>query len=113
MSTASKRLSYSIWIEAEQWDAGEWDPVDDNSDVVVSFEDGTSSAATFVSYRNIQSLADKNRVTGECLGGKYFWTSDLILVDEVTRARIEEVIKHLIEAGEFEGAFSRCKKSAD
>jgi hypothetical protein len=47
------------------------------------------------------------------LSGKYFWASDMILVDEVTRARIDEVIKHLIEEGEFEVVFSRCEKSTN
>ena len=110
MTTASMRANYSIWIEAEEWAPGECNPVDDNSDVVVSFEDGPSWVATFFSYKNIQSLVDKNRVTGECLSGKYFWAGDLILVDELTRERIEEVIKHLIEEGEFEKMFDLCEE---
>jgi len=107
MATASKPLNYSIWIEAEQWAPGEWNPADDNSDVIVSFEDGGSWVATFFSYRNIQSLAEKNRATGECLDGKYFWATDMLLVDEVSRTRIEEVIEHLMNEGEFEQVFSR------
>src|SRR6185295_19098650 len=83
MSTASKQANYSIWIEAEEWAPGEWNPFDANSDVLVSFEHGRTWVATFFSYKNIQSLVDKYRVTGESLSGKYFWASDLILVDEV------------------------------
>ena len=86
---------------------GEWNPADDNSDVIVSFEDGGSWVASFFSYRNIQSLAEKNRITGECLDGKYFWATDMLLVDEVSRTRIKEVIEHLMDEGEFEQVFSR------
>src|SRR5437773_12452056 len=45
----------------------------------------TTWVATFFSYQNILSLANKNRVAGECLGGKYFVATDMILVAEVTR----------------------------
>ena len=100
--------NYYIWIEAEQWALGEWEPADCNSDVIVSFEHGAEWVATFFTYANISTLAEKNRVSGECLGGKYFWASDMILVDEISRERIEEVVKHLIEAEEFESVFRIC-----
>jgi len=31
----------------------------------------------------------------------------MVLIDEVSRPRIEEVIQHLIDAGEFEAVFTR------
>ena len=97
--------NYYVWIEAEQWASGEWNPTDGNSDVMVSFEKGAEWVATFFSYRNISTLVEKNRSSGEGLHGKYFWASDMILVDEVSRERIEEVVRHLIEVGEFESVF--------
>ena len=97
--------NYYIWIEAEQWASGEWNPTDCNSDVMVSFEKGAEWVATFFTYKNISTLVEKNKSSGECLHGRYFWAGDMILVDEVSRERIEEVVRHLVEAGEFEGAF--------
>ena len=97
----------SIWIEAEQWADG-WDPEDANSDVIVTFDDGARWAATFFSYKNILSLAEKNRDTGECLGGKYFCATDMILIDEVSRSRIEEVVHEMIKQQEFETFFIHC-----
>lgn len=94
-----------IWIEAEQWTHGQWDPVDCNSDVIVSFEKGAEWTATFFTYRNLSTLVEKNKESGECLGGKYFWASGMILVDEISRERIEEVVRHLVEVGEFESVF--------
>jgi len=104
---------YSIWIEAEQWAPGEWTPIDDNSDVIVTFENGARWVATFFSYQNILSLANKNRGTGECLDGKYFVATDMILVDEVTRPRIEEVVADMIERDDFETYFGRCDRVAE
>ncbi|KRE29651.1 hypothetical protein [Paenibacillus sp. Soil522] len=99
---------FSIWIEAEEWAEGEWDIYDDNTDVIVMFEDGSKWVASFYTYKNIQTLAEKNRQTGECLHGKYFWGSDMLLVDECSRIRIEEVIEHLIIQGDFELLFDKC-----
>ncbi|SFE80535.1 hypothetical protein SAMN04487969_10740 [Paenibacillus algorifonticola] len=36
-----KNMSYTIWIEAEQWENG-WDIHDDNTDAIVTFENGAA-----------------------------------------------------------------------
>lgn len=104
----SQMQGYTLWIEAEEWDPGEWTPTDDNTDVIVTFEDGSRWVASFFSYANIHTLTEKNRQTGECMSGAYFWGSDMILIDEVSRPRIEEVIQYLLHEGEFEMAFTHC-----
>ncbi|MNO25180.1 hypothetical protein D3C76_150130 [compost metagenome] len=101
-------MKYSIWIEAEQWVNGEWNIHNVNTDAIVTFEDGSRWVASFFTYKNIQTLVEKNQHTGECLHGKYFWGSDMILVDECSRNGIEEVIEHLIINGDFELMFDKC-----
>lgn len=98
---------YSLWLEAEVWAPGAWIPADTNSDAIVTFANGTRWVASFFSYANIASLVEQNRRTGGCLRGRYFRASDMILVDEVSRQRIEEVVEHLISADEFERVFTR------
>jgi hypothetical protein len=61
--------------------------------------------ATFSTYKNLSTLAKKNESTDECLNGKYFWAIHMILVDELSRERVEEVVSHLISEGEFESVF--------
>jgi hypothetical protein len=100
---------YEIWIEAEQWAKGEWDIHNDNTDVILEFDDGQRWVASFFTYSNIGKLVEKNKNTGECLNGKYYWSSDMILIDEVSRERIQEVIEHLINEGTFEYIFKRCR----
>ena len=109
----SQRQKYSIWIEAEECAPGEWTPADGNSDVIVTFENGERWVATFFSYQNILSLRGKDRDTGECLGGKYFCATDMILVDEVSRGRIEEVIAEMLGRKEFATYFARCEGDAE
>lgn len=93
-----------IWIEAEEWADGTWDYDDDNTDVVVE-KDGKKYVASFFTYKNVESLTRKNRKTGENLSGKYFWGSDMILIDSCSRADIEKVIDDLIKDGLFESVF--------
>lgn len=100
-------IPYKIWIEAEYRVEGSWNPVDGNTDVIVTLGDGSKWVATFFTFQNIQSLIVKNQQTGECMSGAYFWASDMILIDEVSRERITEVIRHLLDTGSFETVFSR------
>lgn len=62
----------SIWIEAEQWAEENRNEEDNNTDVIVKFDDGSEWIATFFTYQNIISISGKNEKTGECLNGKYF-----------------------------------------
>lgn len=98
--------SYTIWIEAEEWAPGTWTPKDDNTDVIVTYQDGRRWVASFFSYQNIAALTEKNKRTGECLSGAYFWASGMLLIDFVSRQSIEEVVDHLMKEGDFEAIFT-------
>jgi hypothetical protein len=63
---------YYIRIEAEQWIPGEWGPADCNSDVMISFKEGTEWTATFFTYENISTLREKNKLSGECFTASTF-----------------------------------------
>ena len=101
-----KQSVSQIWIEAEEWADGEWNIDDDNSDVIVTLANGEKWIATFFTYKNIMTLKEGHRTTGECLDGIYFWASDMILIDELTRDKIERVVKELIATENFMTAFS-------
>ncbi len=109
----NEKHNYTVWIEAEYWVPGTWTPDDANTDVIVTREDGSRWGAAFVSYHNVQTLTEKNKRTGENLSGAYFWVSDMILVDEVSRQRIEEVVHDLISEGDFESIFRQYPKEED
>ncbi len=94
------------------WTPDTWTPHDANSDVIVTFADGTRWVATFFSYANIATLSAKNQSTGECLAGAYFWATDMILVDAIRRPRIELIIKHLLEEQSFTRVFRRLDDEA-
>jgi len=104
---------YQLWIEAEEWVPSSWDPRDTNSDVIATFGDGTHWVASFFSYANITTLVTRWRASGEHLHGLYFWSSDMILIDEVSRFQIERVVAHLIDDQTFEHIFTQLEPNDD
>ncbi len=103
----NKTRNKHIWIEAEEWAEGEWNIEDTNLDVIVTFSDRSKYIASFFTYKNIQSLREKNKLTGEWLSGTYFCASDMVLIDTASRERIYELIDYLIEHDEFESVFTQ------
>jgi len=104
-----RNMKKNIWINVEESDNKEYDYFDNNVDVAVTFSNRSRWLATFVTYKNIETLRQKNEKTGECMYGAYFWASDMILIDNVSRERIEEVIDYLIEHDEFKSSFTRSE----
>lgn len=59
-----------IWIEAEEWPAGQWQYDNANTDVIVTLTGGDRYAGTFFTYSNIAEISARNSHTGECMGGR-------------------------------------------
>lgn len=83
------------------------DPANDNVDLEVRFDDGSRYAATFFTLDNLRSLLEKNKRTGECGSGLYFWASDMVILEKLTESSIIQTVEDLLTEGEFEVAFSR------
>jgi hypothetical protein len=109
------KIIKSVWIESEEKGAviGGGAPEDDNSDVVVTFNDNNRYIATFFTYTNIARLRRKNELTGECLDGKYFWASDMVLIDKINRESILSVINYMLEIEEFYNAFKQISDDVE
>jgi hypothetical protein len=105
--------TFEVWIEAEQWVPGHWTPRDDITDAIVTLAGGTRWMATFCAFDHVATLRRLYAETGECLAGKYFWASDLILIDDTSRPSIEAAVRDLIASGELQSAFSPCDGDSD
>ena len=104
---------FEVWIEAEHWGPGVWQPRDDVTDAIVTLADGTRWVATSWAFAHVETLRRNCAASGECLGGKYLWASDLILVDDTSRPSIEAVVRDLLVSGELRSAFSECAVEDD
>lgn len=96
-----------IWIESEIKGTilGGQLYTNDNSDVIVTFNNGEKYVATFFTYENIEHLRKKNRETGECNSGSYFWASNMIIVDRIDKDTITTTIEDLINTESFYNIF--------
>ncbi|HJT32280.1 MAG TPA: hypothetical protein VJ783_09580 [Pirellulales bacterium] len=81
-----------------------WDELDDNVDIQITLSDGRRYTATFFTLRNLESLFEKNRMTGECAGGIYLWACDMILVKRLDHETIRATIADLISSDELDSA---------
>ena len=88
-------------------DTSSIDPYDDNVDVVVRFSDGMRFVATFFTLKNIETLLERYRSTGECANGLYFWASDVVIVERIADDVISATVSDLLASGEFVTAFSK------
>jgi hypothetical protein len=93
-----------IHIGAEDW-------IDDvegaHADVVVTFPDSTRWISNFYTIKCIESIRKDYLQNGYCLNGAYWCgeSSPVIIVDNISRTRIEQVIDELIESAQFQYVF--------
>lgn len=90
----------------------EWDRFDDNLDIEVAFSDGRKFTATVFTLKNLATLFSKNKETGECANGLYFWASEMLIVEELDETILTSLVESLICEGEFESAFSEKERGS-
>jgi len=78
---------------------------DDNVDVEVRFKNGNLFTATFFTIQNIKTLFEKNKKTGECDSGLYFYCVDMILVETLTIDVIVGTVENLIRENNLDAVF--------
>jgi hypothetical protein len=94
-------MDFDITIPSEP---EEYNKNDGNLDVFVSLN-GETYMATFFTYKNINKLINTYKETGECLNGRYFWASDMILTEDLNMNTIREVTRDMIYDESFFTAF--------
>jgi len=100
---------FDLWISAEHWVKGQWNPTDDIVDIRATLQDGTGWVASVCSYKHVETLRSKWSASGDCLKGQYVWAANLILAIDTSRPTIEAMLKDLLVTGEFKNALSPIK----
>jgi hypothetical protein len=90
-------------------DATEDLAVVDNVDVFVDLNDGTRWSGTVFSLAQVDAIMSRHEVSGENLGGSYFWCSDGLIVREAGIAKMTQVLVGLVESGEFKQILRRIE----
>lgn len=94
---------------------GEFDTKNENTDVIVVLESCDPNhvvktakyVASFFTYENINELKSQHSETGEYLNGKYFFSKNMLLIDDCSMENVRNVVKHLMDEGEFGDVFRK------
>lgn len=78
-------------------------------DVELRSFDGRHFLATFGTLADVGNAMTRWRQTGECLGGRYLFVSDLVIVDTADVATIVAAVDDLLTTRELAAAFEEVK----
>ncbi|MDX3105601.1 hypothetical protein [Nonomuraea angiospora] len=76
----------------------------DQADATITLSDGTRRSATFMTLGVVSKIMDRWRDTGECLSGRYFWCSDLVVIREPGFDSMIAAVQDVIATGEIDDA---------
>jgi len=71
-------------------------------DVEVSTPDGRRFLGTVATVADIAETTSRWERTGESLGGRYLWVSDLVVVASADVQGLVDVVDHLASTGQLE-----------
>ncbi|MBG0827645.1 hypothetical protein HS041_07695 [Planomonospora sp. ID67723] len=88
-----------------RWEGQEPESTEE-ADATITLPDGTRRYATFMTLDVVGRVMDRWKSTGENLGGRYFWCSDLIVIREPGFASMIDAVRDMIATGEINSACS-------
>lgn len=78
-----------------------------NIDIEVTLDGKTRFSATFFSIESIGKIIEKNKQTGENKNGLYFFCSDMIIVEKISKVVIEETVSDMVKKNILQFHFSK------
>ncbi len=98
--TELKQGEYTLLV----YDDPDRGPTEKNVDIEVRLKTGQIYYATVFAVDGIHDIMSDHAQTGECLGGKYFYSVNMIIVREVNVKSIIELVDDLLRQGELAAA---------
>lgn len=92
---------FSLWLEFEEVDPGNWDTENEFCNIHVDLPDGRHYGISVWTYKFLENAVGQYQESGENLNGKYLKPPDLF-VSELTRDCIEKAIHDLLKQGDLE-----------
>ena len=82
-----------------------YDPLNDDVVVHVYLNDKVYHGWFFTPLR-IQAIMETGKISGECINGTYFWSTDFLIIAEISQHNCEKVVDDLLEREFFYEVFS-------
>ena len=105
--------TYTLSFEWDHWAPGQHDPDDGNSDVWVKLDDGREFVGSFFTLRNVATLMERWKASGECADGAYFSAVDAIIVHRLDEPTVRLVVDDLLRDGTLETTLALCEPDDD
>jgi hypothetical protein len=77
----------------------------DDVDMWVIFDSGERWWGTICTLDRVRGAMDRWRQTGECLGGRYFYVPDGLIVRDRGLPGMVDAVDDLVRSGDFRGVF--------
>lgn len=77
----------------------------DDVDMWVIFDSGERWSGTMYTLDNVRRTMDRWRQTGECLGGRYFYVWDGLIVRDRGIPGMVDVVDALVRSGDYRSVF--------
>jgi hypothetical protein len=97
---------FTLWLEFEEVDPGNWNIENDFCNVIVTLENGRKYALNVWTYQFLQSSITLDQESGDSLSGMYQIPPDLF-VKELSRECLEQIIRDLLKKGDLEMVLNR------
>lgn len=79
----------------------------DYLDVIVELENDHKYVASFFTFDYVNRLCYESKGNGEFLNGQFFWAKNMLLIQECSSVKIQEVVEFLMEEGDFFDVFRK------
>ncbi len=112
MSVETFKEEWCRWIKGSDYrilvieGVDDLDPINNNVDLEVHFDDGRRYGATFFTPRNLQYIIEKDAGT-EWDDGPYVWSPYMVVVRDLCPQTIAETVAHLIRSERLDQVFVR------
>jgi hypothetical protein len=81
----------------------------ENADVFVTLDDGSTYNGVIATTRNIAYLFEKFAAEGQCAHGAYLWISHLVILRDFAPNTIQIAIDGLVSSGEIRQIFAASR----
>jgi len=78
-----------------------------NTDVIVQLDDGHSYKANFITLKMLASDFQAHQKKVESLAKKYFWSKNMVIVNDMEKEELIPMIEYMIKEGDFQMIFEK------
>lgn len=81
-----------------------------NTDVIVKLDDDSTYRANFITMKKLASDFKISQERSKDMGKKYFWTKNMVIVDDIKAEDLRPMVNYMIDEGDFQVIFEKLTR---